>query len=185
MGMRRIGQRIATALLVALVTGGCATGPLGFLWSGKRDGEIAPPKDYRSWPRFLSTIDRHDAAQVREIYVNQVGAAARRGHAFPNDTIFVMEIYQARPHADGAPAFDPSGRLVKGPLQKLYVMAKGDGWGDGVQPRGLRNGDWIYSAFLPDGKTPAPDGLASCRGCHRPLSNRDYVHRYDEYFSAR
>ena len=173
------------AIAVALVLVGCATGPLRFLWTGTRDGELAPPPDYRSWPRFLSTIDRHDAAQVREIYVNQVGAAARAGQKFPNGTIFVMEIYQARPHADGAPAFDPSGRLVKGPLQKLFVMAKGNGWGDGVEPEKLRNGDWVYSAFLPDGKTPTTDELAACRGCHLPLKKQDFVHRYDEYFSRR
>jgi len=90
-------------VVLALGLAGCAKGPLSFLWSGTRDGELAPPPDYRSWPRFLSTIDRHDAAQVREIYVNEVGAAARAGQAFPNGTVFVMEIYQARPHADGAP----------------------------------------------------------------------------------
>jgi hemoglobin len=170
------------ALVVAL---GCATGPLGIFWTGTRDGEVEPPPDYRTWPRFLPTIDRHDAAQVREIYVNATGARARRGLAFPDGTIFVMEIYAARPHADGAPAFDPSGRLVKGPLQKLYVMAKGEGWGDGVESRALRNGDWVYSAFLPDGVTPADEDLSTCRGCHRPLARQDFVHRYEEYFSAR
>jgi hemoglobin len=96
-----------------------------------------------------------------------------------------MEIYATRPHADGAPAFDPSGRLVRGPLQKLFVMAKGEGWGAGVEPENLRNGDWVYSAFLPDGRTPAPDDLAACRGCHLPLAKQDFVHRYDEYFSGR
>lgn len=172
----------AAALVIAL---GCATGPLSIFWSGMRDGEVPPPPDYRTWPRFLPTIDRHDAAQVREIYVNPTGTRARRGLAFPDGTIFVMEIYAARPHADGAPAFDPSGRLIKGPLQKLYVMAKGEGWGDGVEQRGLRNGDWVYSAFLPDGVTPTDEDLSTCRSCHRPLARQDFVHRYEEHFSAR
>jgi len=177
--------RIASGIVLVLALAGCATGPLGFLWTGTRDGEVAPPPDYRSWPRFLSTIDRHDAAQVREIYVNPIGATARAGQPFPEGTIFVMEIYQARPHSDGAPAFDPSGRLVKGPLTKLFVMAKGDGWGAGVEPASLRNGDWVYSAFLPDHRTPADDDLDACRGCHRPLAKKDFVHRYDEYFLRR
>jgi hemoglobin len=183
MRLRSIVLGVVVVLALGLV--GCAKGPLSFLWRGTYDGELAPPPDYRSWPRFLSTIDRHDAAQVREIYVNEVGATTRAGQAFPNGTIFVMEIYQARPHADGAPAFDPSGRLVKGPLQKLFVMGKGAGWGDGVEPQKLRNGDWVYSAFLPDLRTPAPDDLAACRGCHLPLAKQDFVHRYDEYFSRR
>ncbi len=180
-------RSIAWGLLVAFAfaLGGCARGPLSFLWRGRYDGEVPPPADYRSWPRFLSTIDRDDVAQVREIYVNPVGATTRPGQAFPNGTVFVMEIYQALRLADGAPAFDPSGRLVKGPLQKLFVMAKGAGWGDGVEPANLRNGDWVYSAFLPDQRTPAPDDLATCRGCHLPLAKQDFVHRYDEYFSPR
>lgn len=182
-----MGRRVACGLLVAFALGllGCAKGPLRFLWRGSYDGEVTPPPDYRSWPRFLSTIDRHDVAQVREIYLNPVGAMARRGRAFPSGTVFVMEIYAARPHADGAPAFDPSGRLVKGPLQKLFVMAKGEGWGAGAEPENLRNGDWVYSAFLPDGRTPAPDDLTACRSCHLPLAKQDFVHRYDEYFSGR
>jgi hypothetical protein len=176
-------RRAWTAALVLAL--GCATGPLSIFWGGSHDGEIRPPPDYPSWPRFLPTIDRHDAAQVREIYVNPTGARARRGLAFPDGTIFVMEVYAARPHADGAPAFDPSGRLIKGPLQKLYVMAKGEGWGKGVEKSALRNGDWVYSAFLPDGVTPTDEDLAACRGCHRPLARQDFVHRYEEYFSAR
>jgi hypothetical protein len=176
-------RRASTAALVLAL--GCATGPLGVFWGGSRDGEVRPPPDYRSWPRFLPTVDRHDVAQVREIYVNPAGARARRGLAFPDGTIFVMEIYGARPHADGAPAFDPTGRLVKGPLQKLYVMAKGEGWGDGVERPALRNGDWVYSAFRPDGVTPSDDDLAACRSCHRPLARQDFVHGYEAYFSAR
>jgi hypothetical protein len=175
-------RAFAAALVLAL---GCATGPLAVFWSGARDGELRPPPDYRTWPRFLPTIDRHDLAQVREIYVNPAGFGARRGLPFPNGTMFVMEIYGARPHADGAPAFDPSGRLVKGALQKLYVMAKDAGWGEGVERAALRNGDWVYSAFLPDGETPADDDLAACRGCHRPLARQDYVHGADAHFSAR
>jgi hemoglobin len=175
-------RAFAAVLVLAL---GCATGPLGVFWTGTRDGELQPPQDYRSWPRFQPTIDRHDLAQVREVYMSPAGARARRGHAFPDGTILVMEIYQARPHADGAPAFDPSGRLIKGSLQKLYVMAKGEGWGKGVEPAGLRNGDWVYSAFLPDGTTPTDEDLAACRGCHRPLARKDFVHGYEAHFSAR
>ena len=176
---------LVLALGCATIALACATGPLSIFWGGSHDGEIQPPPDYQSWPRFLPTIDRHELAQVREIYVNPAGFGARRGLPFPNGTIFVMEIYATRPHADGAPAFDPSGRLVKGPLQKLYVMAKGEGWGDGVEEPRLRNGDWVYSAFLPDGKTPTTDELSACRGCHLPLAKQDFVHRYNEYFSRR
>jgi hemoglobin len=175
---RRAWVRIGAAAL-GLVLAACATGPLHFLWRGQHDGEVPPPADYRSWPRFRSAVDRPDVGQVREIYVNPLGAGTRRGQPFPDGTIFVMEIYAARLHADGAPAFDPSGRYVKGPLQKLFVMAKGEGWGAAVEPAALRTGDWVYSAWAPDGRTPTDDAAAGCRGCHLPLAREDFVHRVD------
>jgi Cytochrome P460 len=173
---------IAWIPALALLWVGCAQ---GWFARGPGDAAVKPPADYRSWARFVPTVDRHDIAQVREIYVNDVGAAAKAGQPFPNGTLFVMEIYTARPHADGAPAFDPSGRLVKGPLSKLYVMAKGAGWGGAVQPPELRTGDWVYSAFQPDLRTPTDDAIAACRGCHLPLAKQDFVPRYDEHFAPR
>lgn len=52
-------------------------------------------------------------------------------------------------------------------------------------PQGLKNGDWMYAAYLADGKTVAPDPTATCRACHLPLTKVDFVHRYDEYFVTR
>ena len=50
---------------------------------------------------------------------------------------------------------------------------------------GLKNGDWVYSAYLADGKV-APDPIAACRGCHLPLGDaKDYFHRYDEYLAKK
>jgi hemoglobin len=38
---------------------------------------------------------------------------------------------------------------------------------------------------MADAKTKAPDDLATCRACHLPLADKDYVFRYDEYFQKR
>jgi hypothetical protein len=67
----------------------------------------------------------------------------------------------------------------------VAVMGKGAGWGESVTPPELRNGDWIYAMYMADGKTKAPDDTATCRACHLPLKDKDYIFRYDEYFQKR
>ena len=149
-----------------------------------KDGEVKLPSDYKSWPKFIGTVDRADAKQVRDMYINPVGAKAKAGEKFPNGTVSVMEIYKAQENDDGTLKKDADGRLVKGNMLKVFVMGKGEGWGD-LAPAGLKNGDWSYSAYLADGKV-APDPTTACRGCHLPLGEaKDFVHRYDEYFQKR
>ena len=140
------------------------------------DNELALPADYKSWPRFLPPVNRTDVKQIREIYVNPTGhSGSTREGGFPYGTQFVMEIYGATANADGT--------LAKGNLNKVFVMGKDKGWGVGA-PEALKNGEWIYSAYLPDGK-PSGDNTGACRGCHLPLAPKDFVARYDEYFDKR
>ena len=149
-----------------------------------KDGEVKLPSDYKSWPKFIGTVDRADAKQVRDMYINPVGAKVKAGEKFPNGTVSVMEIYKAQENDDGTLKKDADGRLVKGNMLKVFVMGKGEGWGD-LAPAGLKNGDWSYSAYLADGKV-APDLAAACRGCHLPVGEaKDFMFRYDEYFQKR
>lgn len=165
---------VATMATAAFLTS-CSTtgsGPVVKL----KDGEQAVPAGYKSWPKFLMDVQRADAKQIRDIYINPTGARAEKGQAFANGTTMVMENYAAKPGADG--------KLVKGELLRVFVMGKGEGWGDSA-PQGLKNGDWVYAAYLADGKTAAPEPTATCRACHLPLTKVDFVHRYDEYFVTR
>jgi hemoglobin len=170
--------------LTVVAAAGCAMQPASPPPKLK-DGEVAIPSDYKSWPKFLTDIQRPDAKQIRDIYINTVGASAKAGSPFANGTMSVMEIYKAKENADGSLMKTADGKLVKGDLAKVFVMAKGEGWGE-LAPAGLKNGDWSYSAYLADAKTPSPDPIAACRACHLPLGeSKDFVHRYDEYFQKR
>ena len=146
-----------------------------------KDGELAMPADYKSWPKFLSAVQRPDAKQVREIYMNPAAKAATPGSGFPNGTVFVMENYAAAANADGTLKQGAEGKLVKAELLRVFVMGKNAGWGQSA-PEGLKNGDWIYAAYLPGGEKSA-DSTLTCRACHLPLTSKDFVHRYDEYFA--
>ncbi len=147
-----------------------------------KDGELALPAGYQGWSKFLSEVQRPDAKQVRELFVNSVGSKAAAGQNFPNGTVMVMELYKAK-MAGEAPETGADGKLVKGDLAKVFVMGKGEGWGQDV-PDNLKNGNWVFAAYGPDGKALAED-FAKCRACHAPLAQKDFVHRYDEYFEKR
>lgn len=147
------------------------------------DGQLPLPVNYKSWPKFLSAVQRPDANQVREIYVNPIGYQAKAGEPFAHGTIFVMENYALQMGADGKPATGSDGKLVKGTLQRVFVMAKGPGYASQVVKE-LKTGDWAYTSYDASGNKTA-DPIVACRACHVPLANKDFVARYDEYFAAR
>ena len=146
-----------------------------------KDGELALPADYKSWPVFLKEVQKPDA--VRDLYINPVGARTAQGQMFPNGTQFVMEIYGAKKAADGTFEKDAAGKLGKDKLVKVFVMEKGEGWGKDV-PDNVKTGAWVYAAYGPDGQ-PLKVNFSECRACHVPLAQKDFVHRYDEYFEKR
>jgi hemoglobin len=147
-----------------------------------KDGELSFPIDYKSWPKFLSEVQRDDVKQVRELYVNPAGTKACPVSAFPNGTTMVMELYKAK--ADGENLLkDARGKLVKGDLAKVFVMEKNDGWGRDV-PDNLKNGAWVFAAYGPNDK-PLAEDFTKCRACHAPLGQKDFIHRYDEFCNQR
>ena len=184
---------ITTALALSVLTTACMYGGSGdtnksyqqngmMKMKDKVDGDTAVPENYRSWPKFVKTVDKVKTSQVRELYINQAGMTTKRGDDFPSGTISVMELYDAQKTADGKPVMDKNGRLIKSKLSKIFIMEKGEGWKE-KQPAGtVDNGDWIYSAYLADGKTQATSDFAACRTCHVPLADTDYIARYDEHF---
>lgn len=145
------------------------------------DNEIPLPANYKAWPTFLSNIQRPDAKQVRDIYINPTGYQNKAGQPFANGTLFVMENWSIK-EADGK-AVMVDGKLVKDKLVRVFVMAKGPGFGAAV-PAELRTGDWVYTSYDATGAKTA-DPIAACRACHIPLASKDFVARYDEYFAAR
>ena len=175
--------RVPVALSIAALGVLVACAPIGppAPVAPLKDGEIAVPAGYKAWPKFLSEVQRPDAKQVREIYMNPLSKAGSAAKGFPNGTVFVMENYAAAANADGSLQRGGDGKLVKGALLRVFVMGKNAGWGQSA-PEGLKNGDWIYAGYLPSGEK-GPEPTVTCRACHLPLVEKDFVHRYDEYFT--
>lgn len=175
--MNRLAYNVA-GILVAVGMVSCAARQSAPV---PNDGDLALPVDYRTWPVFVKKVQKPDA--VRDLYVNSVGARTAKGQMFPNGTRFVMEIYHVKKADDGSLLRDAMGKLIKDKLAKVFVMGKGEGWGQEV-PDNLKTGAWVYSAYGPDGQ-PLKAKFAECRACHAPLGQKDFVHRYDEYFEQR
>ena len=60
------------------------------------DGELTLALDYRSWHKFVPTVERADKEEIREIYVNDPGMKGTETDGFPNGTNFVMEVFAAK-----------------------------------------------------------------------------------------
>lgn len=176
--------RLLTPWIAALALAACAA-PIALPPDRLVDGEIAAPPDYRSWTKFLSEVQRPDAKQVREIYMNRAATQSRRGEPYRPGSVFVMENYAAKVDAEGNPVVGPDGKLIKGELLRVFVMGKNTGWGQEV-PELLRNGQWIYASYLANGQK-GPEDLNTCRGCHASLRDKpvDFIFRHDEHFAKK
>jgi hypothetical protein len=177
-------HRIALAAAAATLTACTQMAQIPAYKAPMKDGEAVIPVDYKSWPKMLSAVQRPDAKQVREMFIDPKGNRTRAGDAFPYGTVMVMENYTAVVRPDGSLETGPDGKLVKGGLVRVFVMEKAKGAGQDV-PEALRNGEWVYAAYTADAKK-VDDSYAPCRACHLPLGQaKDYVQRYDEYFAKR
>ena len=176
--------RLIAVACSVIVLAACSATPPMQAKAPSKDGDPTVPANYKSWPRMISDVQRPDAKQVRDMYIDPAGSKTKSGEAFPYGTIMVMENYGARTKADGTLETGADGRLVRGDMVRIFVMQKAKGAGQDV-PEGLRNGEWVYASYTPDGKK-TEDNLMACRGCHLTVTDKkDFVHRYDEYFQKR
>lgn len=124
---------------------------------------------------MYATVDRPDTKQYREFYTSaDVVKAAREGKAIPDGAVITLAAYAAKVDADGKPVKDANGRFVKDKLVAVNSMQKKKGFGDDI-PVSLRNGDWIYQSFAPDGQVNDKANLTACYQCHLPFAKDDYL----------
>ncbi len=124
---------------------------------------------------MYATVDRPDTKQYREFYTSADAVkAAREGQPIPDGTVITLAAYAAKLDADGKPVKDANGRFVKDKLVAVNSMQKKQGWGEDI-PASIRNGDWIYQSFTPDGQPNEKANLGACYQCHLPFARDDYL----------
>ena len=136
--------------------------------------KVAFPQDWAK-TKMYATVDRPDTKQYREFYTTQdVLDAARANRPIPDGAVIVLAAYLAQLDANGVPLKDANGRFLKGSLAAVNVQQKKKGFGDDI-PVSVRNGDWQYQSFAPDGKVNDKANLTSCYQCHLPFSKDEFL----------
>jgi cytochrome c553 len=133
------------------------------------------PADYRTRFRRYHVIDFPATKQVRFYWGDPAAvAAAGAGRPFPAGSSLLVEIFAAKLDAAGRPETGADGHFVPDRLTGFTHMEKQDGWSATV-PEVLRNGDWRYAAFGPDGSRRGPLNEAPCLACHKPHDDTDFT----------
>ncbi len=143
---------------------------------GAGPARIAYPKGFETGFIRYSVVDRFDTKRARYMYVDRAGAAAAKaGEALPDGVVVVMEDHEVELDAAGAPVLDSAGRMKPtARVTAVAVMEKRKGWGELI-PANLRNGDWDYASFRPDGSVNPGANLAACFTCHLNRRDRDFT----------
>lgn len=171
--MNRV-QKAAVTLALLGVGGGAAVVAVGQATVAPGPNRLAYPENWAQGVMY-ATVDRPDTKQYREFYTSpEAVKAAREGRPIPDGTIITLAAYAAKVDAAGVPVKDANGRFIKDKLVAVNAMQKKAGWGEDI-PASLRNGDWIYQSFAPDGKVNDKANLTSCYQCHLPFSKDDYL----------
>jgi plastocyanin len=156
------------------------------------------PTGYRNTFKLLYVFDNYQNRQIRAVWGNATAASVQPGQAFnfPYGSIILFESFSVMEDSAGEPLLDRNGRYIPNVFNTIFVMRKERGFGGDYKE--LRNGEWEYVAYRPDGTyATAPSGSGSCALCHLTggaltLSSTskaigaqwDYVFRPDLYFGG-
>jgi len=156
------------------------------------------PAGYKDTYRLFYTFDNYQNRQIRRVYANEIAASVKPGETFnfPYGSILLFESYGVQLDSRGEPVLDLNGRFVPTALTTIFVMRKERGFG--ADYRELRNGEWEYVAYRPDGTyNTAPQNTGACALCHltggapdlssssRPIgAGWDYVFRPELFTSS-
>jgi plastocyanin len=174
--MPEIRAILRTPLIAAMAATACGVAALAIAQATVPSGpnKLAFPDGWEKGEMY-ATVDRYDNKQYREFYASpEVVKAVREGKPIPYGAVLTLAAYAAKLDAAGVPVKDASGRFVKDKLVAVNSMMKGQGFGADI-PAAIRNGDWIYQSFTPDGKVNDKANLTACFQCHLPFAKDDYL----------
>lgn len=154
---------------------GLAVAVMSVTFARAEQPRVGFPTDYaRTFTNYLSLDRVQNPDQIIRLFANETAlAAGSRGEDLPNGSVLVGEVYAARKDSDGNVVTSSLGRRIREKLVAIAVMEKQAGWGAAF-PEGLRNGDWDFAIFSPDGKVLDKD-LNACRSCHAPLQETQHI----------
>lgn len=141
--------------------------------------QIKFPKDYRTtFTNYLSLDRTQNPDQLIRLFANDIAMQGPGADGkLPYGSVLVAEIYKAKKDANGEVMMSPLGRRIRDKFALVAMMERGEGWGESY-PEGLRNGNWDFATFTPDGSKAEKD-LNACRACHAPLTETNFLFSYE------
>jgi plastocyanin len=176
-------QSVCAIAIGVLVTGiGYRT--VGQALPAPTQDRVGFPANYRTTFVKLLTVDRPDNGQIRVIWGNAVAAATPWWENYPHGSVLLFESYTSQRNSNNELVYDASGRLIPVALATIFVKRKEAGFG--ADYRDLRNGEWEYIAYRPDGTTQtAPSATGGCANCHLQAGGpRDWTFRRQSFAGA-
>lgn len=151
---------------------------LGVIFAASADQnaqKIQLPEDYRAtFTNYLSLDRTQNPDQVIRLFGNEIamqGTGADGKLAY--GSVLVAEVYKAKKDQSGAVIVSSLNRRIEDGLALIAVMQREPGFGDEFSA-GLKNGDWDFAAYKPDGSVAGND-LNGCRTCHAPLTRTNHL----------
>ena len=165
--------------LFAAAIAGIATGAVAF-----EDRVLNLPADYKTaFSNYLISDRLGQEDQVISLYANSIAReGARADGKLPDGSVIVGEIYAAKKDAAGNVVETALGRRVPDKLKAIVMMERRAGW-DAQYPADLTVGDWEFEVFSPAGENLGKD-TTTCRECHHPLGDAEYVWSYEHLAGA-
>src|SRR5262245_25051914 len=133
---------------------------------------------------LYEVLDKHQDKEIMEFYIDREALQRlKQGQPLPSGAVLTRPTFKARVNDQGELEKDANGRLIRGPLNRIVVMEKRAGWG-AEYPAELRNGEWEYAIFDPDGKLRANANYTACFQCHKPKADQDFVFTHQQLVKA-
>jgi cytochrome c553 len=164
---------------------GATAGAKSGLLAHVAKSNVSFPEGYKESFTKYHTINFPATRQVRYYYANSAAVqAAKAGRPLPDGSVLFAEVHAAKLDADNKPVAGADGFYVAEKLMFYTAMASGAGWGADI-PGMLRNANWHYAVFTPDGKQRPGVNQAECLACHKPLDAASYVFTLKELAAAK
>jgi hypothetical protein len=168
--------------LATLTIAGALTTALAALAADPVPNPVDNPVGKYDEYEMIIQVDVPLRGTLRHVYVDKVSAAeARRTGKLPDGTRIVMRDYAAVPDGQGGWKTE-NHRLVAGKPAVVLIQQKRKAWGT-THPPEIRNGEWEYGLFTPDGKPIPINTERSCMGCHKLVEQMDHTYIVHRYFA--
>lgn len=141
--------------------------------------KISFPEGYdRTFTNYLSMDRIQNPDQIIRMFANEIAMKGPGADGkLPYGSVVVAEVYKAKKDAEGKVLKSTLNRNIRGKLALIGVMQREEGWGE-EHSEGLRNGNWEFAAYKPDGSVANKD-LDECRACHASLTDTNHLFSYE------